>query len=311
MNSSRLSIIKNLVGDNYTDHGNDEVSIDCPNCKLHGDTHTDRKLYINLKTGAYWCHRCHYTGYLKLDEIFVSETINPFEILNTMISKSEESEEEEYIKIPKNLAINDRYVTSKLLERNLSEEDIEYYSIRVPNLLSNDKEESRLFGRFVIPNKVINRNWTDTYVARSYINSPKRYLNPTRVKSHDIVFNLHNIEKDIDTIIINEGVINSIIAGKNSVATFGKYVSNIQLKSILDKNPKEIILSLDRDAIDMSYQLARKIFSIKPIKVKVLELPMKVDASDLGRERYHKLIKETEYYNEEFRVNKLLNSIIS
>lgn len=99
-----------------------------------------------------------------------------------------------------------------------------------------------------------------------------------------------------DRLIINEGPINSIIAGRDSIATYGKFVSDIQLSMILKKKPKSVYVSLDTDARDKAEKLCSRIVSLSDAKVYLVELPevwddekqkMKgLDASDLGKDKY-------------------------
>lgn len=276
----KLKLAISRFGNDYIGVGSNspEVRFQCPQCKELGKTYDDYKLYVNCDSGKYWCHRCQLTGTLGGDSKLYSSSTDVYSILNKLLETEEKTS---LFKLPKNLASG--LAESYLNSRGISSVDIRYYSIRSEPLHVNTK----LSGRVVIPNKIIDMDYTDMFTARSYIGHKLRYYNPYNSASKVTVFNLHRIIDSPSRIIINEGPINSIIAGRNSVATYGKYVSNEKLYQIINKNPKQIIISLDRDAIDISYKLADRIKKLKPsIEVKIVELPFEEDAASLGKSNY-------------------------
>ena len=174
--------------------------------------------------------------------------------------------------------------------RGFTDDDMYKYSMRLPGLTGG------FAGRVVIPNQVISHNWTDMYVARTYMNHPNRYKNPPNSRKSKILFNYHNIPDNPDVLILNEGPLNSIIAGDNSVASFGKALSHDQLDLIIKKNPKKLYVSYDTDAIHYALNTCEAVKAGSDIKVYFVELPDGKDAVDLGRSKYLDIV----YNSKEF-----------
>ena len=312
-NSLRDYIISQL-GDDYLDAGHGELRYKCPICEEEGRTFEDYKMYVHYlgkKAGLYWCHRCEAKGRITLDDTMSSGStteVYPFllDYINNL-NHLDEEEESDYFIIPKTVPTPNTMAWDYLINRGITPDLISYYNIRVSGL----KDDPKLYGRIVIPNRIYSKNWTDVYVARSYIGDSVRYKNPKSSRAHELVFNLHNIEVGIPSLIINEGVINSIIAGRNSIATFGKHVSNEQLRLILEKRPDNIYVSLDTDAYDLALKLCQRITQISKVKVHLVELPDGKDASDLGKSEYLELVNSSKLYESKsiYLITKSIASI--
>jgi phage gp37-like protein len=120
---------------------------------------------------------------------------------------------------------------------------------------------------------------------------------------------------------MNEGAINSIIAGNDSIATYGKHVSDNQLRAILAKRPQKLYVSLDTDAENIAEELCSRIKAISDTKVYLVELPSVwsekdkkqkgLDASDLGKERYLEYVNSAKEYTSSsiFSIEKYINII--
>lgn len=318
----RKEYIISQLGPDYLEAGKNELRYQCPNCMDIGKTYSDYKFYVNYGpeykvgkhrrgNGRFFCQRCEFSGKINLDEMFESnsEVIDYLMNLSVVESDDSEDEEPELYMIPKQKPVPGTVAYDYIISRGITQEDIDFYDIRVPSLSDNNI----FYGRFVIPNIVTSKIFTDMYVARSYLNSPVRYKNPKSSRKNEIVFNLHRIPEGIEELHINEGCINSIIAGTNSVATFGKYVSDTQLSLILAKSPKKIYVALDQDARKQALELCRRIKSRSPdMEVYLVELPPEVDASDLGRSKYLELARQARPYVSTaiFQLENFMNSLI-
>lgn len=334
LQNNRNFIISQL-GEDYIDAGNYEMRYQCPFCMDQGLRYDDYKFYITYKSkkkpnghwtkaGTYWCHRCESTGIIQMDSLLTqgsnSDASNYLEAYMKALSGNESDSEEEsdYYLIPKNIPMPGTLAWDYLISRGITPADMSFYNIRIPGL----HDESKFKGRIIIPNKVISNIWTDLYVARTFIDDPVRYKNPSSSKAHDIVFNLHRIPDNPERIILNEGAINSIIAGTDSIATYGKHVSDIQLNQILQKHPKRLYVSLDTDAENIAEELCRRIKSLSDTKLYLLELPQVwsesdkkykgLDASDLGRDRYLGYVDSAREYTSSsiFTIEKYMTSIV-
>ena len=105
----------------------------------------------------------------------------------------------------------------------------------------------------------------------------------------EVVFNLNNV-KATDNIILCEGVFNALTctSGNNvGVATFGKRVTDTQLREIAETPNRGIYLFFDQDAYDLYAQIAYKLndFGYPQEQIYyVLNATKGTDANDLGPE---------------------------
>lgn len=321
---NKKNYIISQMGEDYIDAGHFEMRYQCPFCMDQGLRYDDYKLYVNYVKGVYWCHRCESTGVIEFDELLTqgsnSDAANYLEaFMKTLSSEESKEEESDYYMIPQKIPMPGTLAWDYLISRGISPVDMSFYSIRVPSL----HDESKFYGRIIIPNRIISNIWTDLYVARTYIDDPIRYKNPSSSKAHDIVFNLHRIPDNPERIILNEGAINSIIAGTDSIATYGKHVSDTQLKAILAKHPQKIYVSLDTDAENIAEELCSRIKAISDTKTYLVELPSVwsekdkkqkgLDASDLGKERYLEYVNSAKEYTSSsvFSIEKYINQIVN
>lgn len=319
---NRRNFIISMLGEDYIPADKGEIRYQCPFCKDQGHRYDDYKLYVNTWSGLFWCHRCESKGKIEFDSLLASgsntDVYGMLEQWMTSINTNNEAEEEEsdYFLIPQGVPIPGTLAWDYLIDRGITPVDMSFYSIRIPGL--NDPRE--MFNRIVIPNRVISNIWTDMYVARTYVDDKIRYRNPSSSKAHDLVFNLHRIPQNPDRIILNEGAINSIIAGTDSVATFGKHVSDPQLMSILAKRPKKVYVSLDTDARELAEELCDKLISYGDCEVYLVELPeitkedgtkKGLDASDLGRSNYLELVNSARRYTRKsiFMIEKFIHEL--
>lgn len=292
-----LEIIEEQLGTDHTPIVNNNIAYQCPFCLENGDTHTDKKLYINVTNGKFICFRCEKKGKISLDNGLGSNA-DVYKLLGNILGSFDESTEEvdddelNLFMIPKHKPQVGTLAYDSIISRGIPPEDIDFYDIRVA-----DSKFPQFQGRYIIPNEITGKIFTDMYVARTYMDSKIRYKNPHNSKRNRIVFNLHRIPDNPNYIIINEGCINSIIASRLSVATYGKYVSDTQENMILAKNPKSIYVSLDTDAQKQALKLCRNLKSKRPdIKVYNVRLPDNKDAADLGRTTYWKYVMDAEEY---------------
>lgn len=308
------------LGTDYIDTDSYELRYQCPFCEEEGLKYEDYKFYVSyaykkksskrvIKPGTYFCQRCQATGNLNNSGLDLSTSnaeegvSNIMDLLETLSSDNEDTKDEsDYFVIPNNKPTPGTLAWEYIMSRGITPPDISYYDIRVSDVNS----PRYLFGRFIIPNRIYSNIWTDMFTGRTYVGDNRRYYNPPSSKKNEIVFNLHRIDNNPHRIIINEGPINSIIAGRDSVATYGKYVSDTQLSMILSKNPEHIYVSLDSDARDKAEQLCDRIVSLSDAIVHLVELPevwddnkkeMKgLDASDLGKKLYEECLTNSKIY---------------
>lgn len=304
--NGRYTITSNF-GDSYIESPNThDLMYECPHCKELGKKTSDHKLYVNYDTLVFHCFRCGWKGKLS-QENSVDEGSSDRFIRNiraykrridvySSVADDDEDELDTFYKLPSVIPAVDDPAVLYLNKRGVSYDEIVKYNMRVASI----DDQSRFFGRVVIPNKLIAGCWTDMYSARAYIDLTPKYLNPRNSPKNKIVFNLHNIEDNCEQIIINEGVLTSIVAGPDSVAIYGKSATDEQVRLILSKNPKRIYVSLDNDAdpkrgimkdptkykVD---QLVYKLLNSSKSELYLVKMPAGMDAVDVGRELYRNL----------------------
>lgn len=319
----KKNYVISLFGEDYIQAEGSELRYECPFCREQGRTYKDYKLYVNFAKCLWYCQRCEAKGHIEIDSLVASgSNTEVYSILEGWMTESGrnslegDEEEMDYYVIPRGVPVPNTIAWDYLISRGINPADISFYSIRVPGLNDNPS----MFNRIVIPNRVISNIWTDMYVARTYVDDPVRYHNPSASKAHDIVFNLHRIPQNPDRIILNEGCINSIIAGTDSVATFGKHVSDAQLMAILAKRPKKIYVSLDTDARSQAEELCSRLISYGDSEVYFVELPERtlddgskkgMDASDLGRRQYLEILNSAKRYENRstFMIQNFIESL--
>lgn len=307
----------NLVGKS----GQDEYIYRCPFCEDNGKSPDLKgKLYVNNKLLKYHCFRCGQSGRLIVNPSDINLTPTPSN--SELISRLEEQvgistgvlvSEDNLVKleyeIPKFYPLPGSQEYNYLKFRGISDYLIKRYDIRIGSVIS------KYAYRIIIPNRVVHideyTDKTDMFVARYIFDIPKdeegreliqKYLNPFGNNRRKVVFNLHRI-KENQPIIVTEGCFTAISAGLNAVATYGKLVTNDQIKQILVKKPSRLYINLDPDAYySDTLKLCSRINQIVP------ELPLYIvrfkreegehaDASDIPRDKYIYYLKEARLYN--------------
>jgi hypothetical protein len=103
----------------------------------------------------------------------------------------------------------------------------------------------------------------ETHPYIKSFNAPSR---PGEYSKENTVFNLNNAHK-AKFVFIHEGVFNSFMTAPGGIATFGKQITDEQLKLIiLEETPgKPIYLMQDSDAWEQMIKAANRIHAIEPL----------------------------------------------
>ena len=292
INRTKLAYVTSKFGTDYTiaNETAGEITYHCPYCPNYGKRNNDRKLYVNVNKLVYDCKRCGTHGSLHSSD---AELFEDSTTLNDLFPKND-VDLTSFYQIPKNKLIDFPESTAYkyMAGRGFTPNDMIKYSMRLPST----KDDGKLMGRVVIPNKIVYNDDTDMFTARSFVGHSNRYYNPPNSQKSKILFNIQNIEPNPDYLILNEGPLNSIIAGDYSVASYGKILSNAQFKLIKDLHPKEIYISYDTDAEEQSEFLCKKFLEYTDIIPHKVMLPDNKDAVDLGHERYLDIVLNTKKY---------------
>ncbi len=263
----------------------------CPQCKKPDH------LYCSIHTGAFICFKCGYKG--KIDTGNVTPAMEGFK---DMVSGLElDGDVETSFKEQKNLSLRGSIsvayhprARNYLIGRGISLEEMKERNIRY------------FKNRIYFPNKWDSQKFlTDLWVSRGYTQdkNAKRYLFPKNHPTKYFVYNLHNIEKDADYIIITEGVINSIIAGKKSVCIYSKFCSKSQLYQLIEKAPRSYYVALDFDAKKYAYRLAKNLHKETSSDVFLVNFRDDRDVADLGRDQFTEVLLQSIPFENRLRVN--------
>lgn len=305
------SFIISKFGSDFIKSGN-EMLYHCPFCPSYGKRNDDRKLYVNSITGQYNCFRCETSGSIVGRDARLARLLSDNSNLKSMSDElleflgcGDSYSEDVYYQIPSYKVVNypDTIPYNYLISRGITPDLMDLYSIRA---FGSGKSFSN---RVVIPNLVVQNNWTDFYTSRAILDTMRpRYYNLKFSNKKNIVFNIQNIKKYQDEIIVNEGCINSIIAGTNSVAVLGKHASDSQINQISYKNPRVIYISLDFDARKQALDLALKFHKKLPnSEIKLVDLPDGEDAASLGKDRYLDILSKSKTLYYASSINSLGN----
>lgn len=242
----------------------------CPMCKK---VNIDN-LHVNPITGQFHCFHCDYGGHIKAKAE-----------LSDLVDGYNKAKKENKPKVMSLLPFHKHNLTEEqhqaLLNRGLTDDDIKYYNIAGGN-------------RIQIPNFVMG-NLSDLICFWEYrkdkiSKTNPKYLYSNDVKKSDCLFNIHKIEKN-SHITLCEGIFNAITAGRSAVASYGRSLSNEQLKLLLNCEPSLITIAYDPDlpgvtgAVDALEKLAKSDYSGK---VDYVLLPKGTDINDLGKQGYKK-----------------------
>lgn len=292
MTTDEINAIEYKFGDEWLDAGG-EMRYDCPFCqKRRGKADKDHKMYVNKKTTAFFCFKCGAKGRV-IDTRQLQNSAKIYDILNKMFLKGDNSfaddddTEDNMFYVPSHKITEGTVAYEYCINRGITPDKIKYYDLR----LGTDD----LFGRIVIPNQVYGDRgiWTDMFSSRTYTNQIPKYKNPSGVKKTDVVFNLHRIKENCDRLIIVEGAITAICAGKDAVALYGCRPSDEQINKIIDKNPMSIYCVLDGDPAGKAgnEQLLNKLTNIYTGKLYYVDMPNGIDAADMGEDRFNEFVE--------------------
>ena len=238
-----------------------EVRFPCPFCNslLESKEHK-YSLHVNPAKEKWFCFRCEAGGSLpylvkKLGlEWSAPDVPQGVEEILTLLQEAQEPPEkdEEVPPAPVLSSLSDTAL-QYLQERGITDSEVQYFSIREGAYSDNSKLD--LSGRVVFPD--YSREWKLEYwAARSFIGARNKYRNapvPRRRK----VFNLRSCRNEA---WICEGPISAVVAsrtlGRAVVATYGKHVTDSQIRRVVDSGIQRATILFDGDAVLPSFTVA-------------------------------------------------------
>lgn len=279
----KLSIITGFLGKPYK--SNNEFLFQCPFCKHHKN-----KFSVNIQRGFYKCWICDQKGrnLYRLVRKFGSakdrETWKAFSGTRTdlndfsaLFEDIEENNPEQIIEMPPNFYslcgnAHFRAPLRYLKKRDIGKKDILKWKMGFCS-------DGPFGGRIIIPS--FNNNGDLNYfIARTFTNNYKRYLNPP--VSRDIVFNELYVDFDKEVTIV-EGAFDAIKA-ENAIPILGSTIRETsKLFKRIVQNDTPVLLALDPDAKYKAENI-KKLFLKYGIEVRELQYRDERDIGDMSKE---------------------------
>ena len=250
-----------------------EYSICCPDCENNGKTKDEEfKAWINAETGSYCCYRCDSSGSIvrliqKIEHIpkmtaikKLLGKISSLEYLSYQLYNDSYffDEEEDFIR---EISLPYGFVGfDEAKKRNIFHEYLLKRGISIKYALKNEWgfcKTGYLANRIIVPMFIDNKlvfwqardvleekhpNWGNKKLY-------KKTLNPQGVSARHVLYN-YDVAKNFDEIILVEGFVDAVKAGKNSVAANGKNLHSKQVELLTQTKAKKIILLFDPDAFE-------------------------------------------------------------
>ena len=256
----KLRIVHQILGSSHKSR--DEFLFHCPYCQHH-----KKKLSINFGKGYWKCWVCDtrgkniyrlvrkygtYQQRQKWLELEGRLDLNEFE---GIFAEMNDIKEEQILELPeefislcnKHLPRTSQMPLRYLFERGLTRQDILKWKIGYCG-------SGKYAGRIIVPsfNNDGNINY---FIARSYVDHYRKYLNPQAEK--DIIFNELSIDWDSPLTLV-EGVFDAIVAGENAVPILGSTLrETTKLFQAIAINDTPVYLALDEDAKKKTGQIVK------------------------------------------------------
>jgi hypothetical protein len=299
-----------------TSHG-DETSYCCPFCVTRGKTpDTEEKLWINTVKGLYICYRCEAAGSVEYllrslgapaeDTVELDEWHKRMLRLRGIhVPEDEAAAEpipEDYVQhLVDNGCVPIQEGSGSWLylrKRGITSEMIQYYQMV--------DGRGRYRYRIIVPTFDMTHRLT-FFVARAIkpitftkhgknVEAPK-YLNP---KGGGRKFSLFNLNRAVEhpTVLVTEGVFSAIAAGASAVATFGKLVTDTQLRLLVEHcKDKEVVVCLDGDAHAETLNVSARLHA-RGMNTSMMILPFEHDPDSCPKDLFAKLLERRVPYSD-------------
>jgi len=311
MNDKR-KIVTDILG-SYRRAG-DEHLYSCPFCKHH-----KKKMSVNFSINSFKCWVCDARGkniyrlvrkfgsyqqrqkYLELQgRLDLTEFDKLFDQINDIEEKQTIALPEEFVSLcNRRLPIHSREPLGYLRSRGIFQKDILKWKIGYC-------KKGKYGGRILIPS-LNNAGDCNYFVARSYVNHGRRYLNPPC--GRDIIFNELNIDWD-EPVILVEGVFDAIVAGENTIPILGSTLrEESNLFRALVANDSPVYLALDPDADKKTNWIARSLIKYD-LEVKKVHIGKYDDVGSMSREQFQVRLQSAEEMGGDlYFLEKLLKKI--
>lgn len=236
---------------------------DCPLCGK------EQHFYISRKTQMWDCKKCHEYGSIYkllrlLDKTYLlagstieeKERIESIREMTKDIVNNDDTELSELPvkKMPVGWKVSDKS-TKYLLSRGITPEDCKRYNIGATDMFR--KYENYVLIPIYDGGEI--KGFLGRYGARKVPEDKLRYNNSIGTEFAELLFGYDEINNNTSTVILVEGVFDKIAVDKvlhlwedddvKCVCTFGKKISDKQIKKLMLKGVTNVILLYDFDAV--------------------------------------------------------------
>lgn len=283
------------------------VALNCPNCVLRGEPTADTKYRLHVcidreskKFGYYHCFRCGFKGRPKehggVNLSYLALHRNKRKKASSIVAAVAEVID---IKLPDDFALVQEGMSAwdYLVKRGLTKEDISYYNIGIGD------------GRVIFPDYDAEGDLC-YWVGRSYDGRLPKYKNcpSTQSSRSSQIYNLGRFNREGGKVAtLCEGPISAIAAGRSGIASYGKQLSEPQIRILQSLGLDKLYLALDpdakREALDLARKLAPHVGSLY-----LVSLPLGEDPASLGREKFSELRSSSIKYGLSSSVRFLMNT---
>ncbi len=304
-NQDKIKILRKIFGSSRRVGA--EHLFYCPKCNHH-----KAKLSINVDKNKFKCWICEYSGsnlyrlvrtygdfydkkeWKSFDNRYDLDKFDNL-INDLLVDQIKEAKVKQTTLLPKEfislankgLPISASPARKFLKQRGVTSKDILYWKIGYCHF-------GPYKNRIVVPsfNEDGNVNY---FVARTYVDDWKKYMNPNLPKS-DIVFNHLYLDFDKD-LIITEGIFDAIIAGPNSIPILGSTLKkDSQLFKHIVDNDTPVYIALDPDAEKKALFLIKELLKYDVELYKINIAPFN-DVGEMSKEEFQKRKQEASPVN--------------
>lgn len=277
----------------------------CFKCGTHGGSLISLIMHTEHTTrdNAYRLLKEHGVSSSSIRIVTQSDDFSLFTELSTLMYKKKETNSLSAPRFPKGLKLLEDNLNNPesypflwyLKHRGLSLEDIvdNHIGYIVNGSVERDNKppleinNSIVFITYNMDNQPI--YWsTRSIEIHPYVKSLNGMSRANEYSKKNVIWNMNHVTNDCGMVIC-EGVFNAITCTQRNyvgVATFGKNITNDQIKLIKSLNPKRYYLFLDNDAHKQQLELCQRLISVGVAndKIRLVENPYgSRDANDLGK----------------------------
>lgn len=263
--------------------------------KHPGKADSDHSMTVNFQRRKFMCHKSGVAGSLSYLFVLLGEILSdtPPEVpewdrLKAKIKNLGKLQKEDFnAELPEwyGPIVRGGAVHRYLARRGVTDDDIDYYR------LGQGEEE---FASWVVIPSFDREGHCEYWVSRRIWNGKgPKYRNPTTPRRYHVGF-LYQAVKNSTTVVMCEGVFSALAAGRDAVATYGKYVAETQLAKMRSAGVTGVVVALDGDAWKETVDTAERCYKMG-FATWALPMPLEYDPADMGRAAFREYMERYKY----------------